>query len=142
MKIRIIEHCSISYWEEVRLRQKLLRTPLEKEFSISELQKERSDIHLGIFSEDMLLGCLIISPISKETVRLRQLAVLNLFQNQGLGKKLVLKAEEIAKSWGYSQIMLHSRQNVNEFYEKLGYKKVGNPFKKITLTHQKMVKKI
>ena len=142
MKIKVVEHFSISNWEAVKLRQKLLRTPLGLEFSIQELQQERNDIHLGIFSEDVLLGCAVLSPISSQKARLRQLAVLPLFQKQGLGEKMVQWAEEIARENGYQEIMLHSRQNVNKFYEKLGYQKQGNPFKEITLQHQKMIKKL
>jgi len=142
MKIKKIEHFSINYWEAVKLRQNLLRTPLGLEFSIKELQQERNDIHMGLFSEDVLLGCVVLSPKSLQTVRLRQLAVLPLFQNQGLGKKLVQRAEEIARENGYQEIILHSRQNVVGFYEKLGYQKHGKPFQEITLQHQKMIKKL
>jgi len=142
MRIKVIEHFSISYWETVKLRQNLLRTPLGLEFTVEELQQERNDLHLGIFSEDLLLGCVVLSPISSQTARLRQLAVLPLFQDQGLGKKLVQQVEKIARAKGFQEIILHSRSNVNKFYEKLGYKKQGKPFKEITLQHQKMIKKL
>jgi elongator complex protein 3 len=46
-------------------------------------------------------------------------------QHKGWGKKLVQKAEEIAKNKGYIKIAVISGIGVREYYKKLGYEKEG-----------------
>lgn len=43
-------------------------------------------------------------------------------QHQGLGRKLMKKAEEIAKSNGYKKIAVIAGEGVKPYYEKLGYR--------------------
>jgi elongator complex protein 3 len=44
------------------------------------------------------------------------------FQHQGLGKKLMQQAENIAKESGYKDIRVISGVGVREYYKKLGYR--------------------
>ncbi|MDA2935854.1 tRNA uridine(34) 5-carboxymethylaminomethyl modification radical SAM/GNAT enzyme Elp3 [Patescibacteria group bacterium AH-259-L05] len=46
-------------------------------------------------------------------------------QHQGLGKKLMARAEKIAKNAGYTKMAVISGIGVREYYQKLGYKKQG-----------------
>ena len=50
----------------------------------------------------------------------------NQFQHKGLGKKLVSKAEDIAKENGMDKMLVISGIGVKRYYEKLGYKKEGS----------------
>ena len=47
------------------------------------------------------------------------------FQHRGWGKKLLAKAEEIAKKEGKNKIVVISGIGVREYYRKLGYRKQG-----------------
>ena len=47
-------------------------------------------------------------------------------QHTGLGKSLMLKAEEIAKQNGYKKLAVISGIGVREYYKKLEYKKQGD----------------
>ncbi len=46
-------------------------------------------------------------------------------QHQGLGKKLMIKAEEIAKNTGYKKMAIISAIGTREYYKKLGYSLEG-----------------
>jgi len=45
----------------------------------------------------------------------------NSYQHKGYGKKLIAKAEEIAKSYNYNKIAIISGTGVRNYYKKLGY---------------------
>ena len=47
------------------------------------------------------------------------------FQHKGLGKKLLKKAEEIAKKNGKKKIVIISGVGARDYYRKLGYKNQG-----------------
>jgi len=49
-----------------------------------------------------------------------------LSQHSGFGKKLMKKAEEIAKNQGVSKIKVISGVGVREYYRNLGYELDGN----------------
>lgn len=46
-------------------------------------------------------------------------------QHRGLGKKLMARAEKIAKNAGYKKMAVIAGVGVREYYQKLGYKKQG-----------------
>jgi len=77
-----------------------------------------------------------------QTVRLRQMAVINDLQGKGIGRALMQFAENLARDRGYKKITMHARKNATGFYEKLGYKKVGKEFLEITIPHYVMEKEL
>ena len=46
-------------------------------------------------------------------------------QHKGLGKKMIARAEEIAKLNGYTKIAVIAGVGVREYYKKFGYKLEG-----------------
>ncbi len=52
-------------------------------------------------------------------------------QHQGLGRKLIAKAEEIAKEYGYKKIAVISAIGTREYYKKWGYSLEGTYMTKI-----------
>jgi elongator complex protein 3 len=50
----------------------------------------------------------------------------NIAQHSGLGKALMLKAEELAKSKGFEKIAVISGVGVREYYRRMGYELKGN----------------
>ena len=74
--------------------------------------------------------------------RLRQMAVLNDLQGKGIGRALMNFAENIARDRGFRTICMHARSNAVGFYEKVGYRIVGDQFMEVTIPHYVMEKKL
>jgi ribosomal protein S18 acetylase RimI-like enzyme len=77
-----------------------------------------------------------------ETVRLRQMAVLNDLQGKGIGRALMSFAENLARDRGYKKMSMHARKNTVKFFEKMGYRPVGEEFIEITIPHYVMEKRL
>jgi predicted GNAT family N-acyltransferase len=126
----------------VKLRDDILRKPLGLVFTKEELEKEKDHLLIGAFEDDKMLACCMLVEENSKTVRLRQMAVLNDLQGKGIGKALMLFAENLARDRGYKKITMHARKNAIGFYEKMGYVRIGNEFEEITIPHYLMEKKL
>lgn len=138
-----IEFGTPEYDEAVRLRYDVLRKPLGLEFTAEQLALEYEDIHLAAYDIHFrLMGCLILSLANETSMKMRQVAVAEAFQRNGVGKRMALHAEALAAKSGCTNIFCHARDVAVPFYESLGYTKEGKPFKEVGITHFKMKKKI
>ncbi len=142
MALKIIDHNTPQYKDMIQLRDEVLRKPLGLVFSAEELEKEKENLLIGAYEEDIMLGCCMLVEEGEDTVRLRQMAVLNDLQGKGIGKALMNFAENLARDRGYKKITMHARKNSVGFYEKMGYKLVGTEFEEITIPHFVMEKKL
>ncbi len=133
---------SVLYIKMLDLRYRVLRKPLGLEFDENIHNKESKHFHLGILSDTILLGCLVLEPINAAEIKMRQVAVEPEQQSLGLGKKLVQYAETVSISKNYTLITLCARENVIPFYEKLGYTVCSETFLEIGIPHKKMQKRI
>jgi N-acetylglutamate synthase-like GNAT family acetyltransferase len=140
MALQIIDYGSHEYKLMVELRYQLLRKPLGLQFDEEELKEETEDILIGMFEDDRLKGCCILHKIDNHTVKLRQMAVLNGLQGKGIGRAILQFAENIARDMGFRKMSMHAREIATGFYEKLGYKKVGERFIEVTIPHYMMEK--
>jgi len=140
MSLKIIEFGSPSYQKMVDLRFQILRNPLGLTFSQADLDKEKEDILIGFFEDDDLEGCCILTPDSKTNIRLRQMAVVSGLQGKGIGRVIMNFAENVARDRGYKKLSMHARKTAIGFYEKLGYKIVGEEFEEVTIPHYEMQK--
>ncbi len=142
MALKIIDHGTKEYQQMVRLRDEVLRKPLGLSFTADELELEKNNLLMGAYEDDQMLGCCMLVEEEPETVRLRQMAVLNDLQGKGIGKALMQFAENLARDRGYKKIIMHARKNALGFYEKMGYRKVGEEFHEITIAHYVMEKEL
>ncbi len=142
MALKIIDHGTPEYQQMVKLRDDVLRKPLGLQFSPDELAKEKDHLLMAAYEDDQLLGCCMLVEEDPQTVRLRQMAVLNDLQGKGIGKALMNFAENLARDRGYKIITMHARKNSIGFYEKMGYEKSGVEFEEITILHYVMEKKL
>ena len=140
MALKILDHGSPEYQQMVRLRNDILRKPLGLHFTPAELESEKDEILIGAFEDDKMLGGCMLIKADDNTVRLRQMAVLNNLQGKGIGRALMQFAENIARDLGYKKLMMHARATAVGFYEKLGYNVVGESFEEVTLPHHVMEK--
>jgi GNAT superfamily N-acetyltransferase len=142
MALKIIDHGTPEYKQMVKLREDVLRRPLGLAFSPAELEKEKDNLLMCAFEDDQILGCCMLVEEEPQTVRLRQMAVLDDLQGKGIGKALMTFAENLARDRGYKSITMHARKNSVGFYEKMGYKRRGAEFEEITIPHYVMEKQL
>ncbi len=140
MALRMIDHGTKEYQQMVNLRIDILRKPLGLTFESEELEKEKEDILMGAFEDDRLLGCCLLTRMDMATVRLRQMAVPNNMQGKGVGRALMIFAENIARDLGYKKLCMHARSTAVGFYQKLGYTINGEEFMEVTIPHYIMEK--
>jgi GNAT superfamily N-acetyltransferase len=140
MALKIIDHGSREYLQMVQLRNDILRRPLGLQFTPDELEKEKEEILIGAFEEEKMLGCCMLIRENPNSVRLRQMAVLNNLQGKGIGRALMQFAENIARDRGFQKITMHARKTAVGFYEKLGYRISGQEFEEVTIPHYVMEK--
>ena len=124
----------------VHLRNEILRRPLGLQFTPEELEQEKEEILIGAFEEEKMLGCCMLIMEAPNSVRLRQMAVLNNLQGKGIGRALMQFAENIARDRGFQKITMHARKTAVGFYEKLGYNISGQEFEEVTIPHYIMEK--
>lgn len=142
MPIKQIDHHSKEYELMVQLRYDILRKPLNLHFDKKELEKEKDDILIGAFDDDRILGCCLLTHKNKREIRLRQMAVQNNLQGKGVGASMMNFAENISRDKGYEIISMHARKSAIGFYQRLGYKIVGEEFIEVSIPHVKMQKKL
>ena len=140
MALQLIDYGSPEYKQMVELRYQLLRKPLGLQFDEHDLEQETNDILIGMFEDGRLKGCCLLRKLDGQTVKLRQMAVLNGLQGKGIGRALLQFAENIARDRGYSKMNMHAREIAIGFYEKLGYRKMGDQFLEVTIPHYMMEK--
>jgi GNAT superfamily N-acetyltransferase len=142
MALKIIDHGSKEYRQMIKLRDDILRKPLGLGFDSRELEEEKDNMLIGAFEDDEMLGCCMLVEEKSDTLRLRQMAVLNDLQGKGIGRALMNFAENIARDRGYKIMSMHARKNAIGFYEKMGYKVAGAEFTEITIPHYVMEKRL
>ena len=140
MALKQIDHGSEEYQQMVLLRYEMLRRPLGLNFTSDELDKEQDDILIGAYEEEELLGCCMLTRVSEDAVRLRQMAVHQKLQGKGIGASLMRFAENLARDRGFRSLIMHARKTAIGFYEKQGYQTKGDEFLEVTIPHYVMEK--
>ena len=138
----MIDHGSEDYKKMVDLRMEILRKPLGLTFAEADLDQEKDDILIGAFEEEDIMACCILTKLSEDTCKLRQMAVHPKIQGTGLGAAMMNYAEQLAKDAGYKKMVMNARKTAKGFYEKLGYEIKGDEFVEVTLPHFYMQKNI
>jgi len=140
--MEIIAYHSPEYQEMLTLRHKILREPWGMTFSEEDLQREKDDIFIAYRDNEHIKGCCILTRISGEVVKLRQMAVDTPLQGKNTGRKIMAFAEQYAVEHGYSTLKLHARRTAVGFYAKCGYTVSGEEFLEIGIPHFLMEKNL
>ncbi|MCW3125081.1 MAG: cystathionine beta-lyase [Bacteroidetes bacterium] len=140
MEIKIFLQSDPEYLLSLILRYKILRIPLGLTFSKADLERDTNDIHMGAFEGDTILGSLILTDSGDQSVQMRQVAVDDIYQGKGIGRKLALYSEAYAKEKGFKLMFCHARSVAAPFYQRLGYRKVGDEFVEVGIPHYHMEK--
>ena len=144
IQIRVFSYDSPEYDQELLLRDEVLRRPLGMSLKNDNLENDRMSIHIGAFDseENQMIGVLLLTPLEHGRIKMRQVAVLQNEQRQGVGRQLVAFAEQYASENGFCEMQLHARQVAMDFYCKLGYEAVGDEFLEVNIPHYKMWKSL
>lgn len=131
-----------AYDESVRLRDDILRKPLNMVFYAEDLAKEYNQTHIGYYENGVLLGCMVLQDYGNGQAKMRQVAVAESQQGRGIGKKMVAFFETYARDKGFTKVVLHAREVACSFYDKLDYTRVGERFDEVSVPHFKMEKNL
>ena len=140
MALKIIDHGTKEYQQMIKLREEILRKPLGISFTKEELDKEKDNLLVAAYDDDLMLGCCMLVENTKTVVRLRQMAVKDDLQGKGIGKALTIFAENLARDRKFKSLIMHARKNTVGFYQKMGYKVISDEFVEIGLPHFVMEK--
>ena len=140
--IREIKYQTEDYNQELKLRDQVLRKPLGLSLYDENLKAEKDDFHIGAYTNDHLIGVLILTKQNEKEIKMRQVAVSEQWRSINVGTALVRYAEHYAKNEGYEIVLLHARKTAREFYMKLGYESVGEEFLEINIPHYCMRKSL
>lgn len=76
-------------------------------------------------NSEKTIGVICLLPLNKHQLEIMNIAVLQPFQNKGIGKKLLEKAFDFAKSHHFSEIIVKTgNSSINQlaFYQKNGFR--------------------
>ena len=140
MEILIVPFGSPLYNQSITLRTSILRKPLNLAYTPFQLEEEKDQIHIVAEENGEVLGVVLLQKLNNNTAKMRQFAVKDKYQNQGIGTELVAFFEDYAVEHGFTNIELHAREKSVRFFKQSEYERVGEVFKEVTLNHYKMVK--
>lgn len=116
------------------VRHPILRAGYPIESCIFDGDNLKTTFHLGIFTEDKLLGvCSFFknnhpSFSENEQYQLRGMAILEPHQKQGLGELLLKHGENILKTKHANLVWCNARETAIHFYAKNEFQITGTPF--------------
>lgn len=137
-----IEVGSALHASEQRLRDTILRKPLGRALSETEIERDRTGVRFAAVESGEVVGCVGLYPEEGGIARLRQMAVAARYQGQGLGAQLMEFAEAWARANAMRDIEMHARVSAVRFYERCGYACEGEPFEEVTIPHIVMRKRL
>ena len=74
--------------------------------------------------------------------KIGRVAILQPFRNQGYGRLIIRKLEEIGQQQGLASVWLNAQKASINFYHKLGYQITSDEFMEANIIHQTMSKKL
>ena len=139
----VVDTTAEDYQAALLLRDELLRRPLGLSLFDEDLTVETDYLHLVAKDEEgVVLAYLHLKPLGDGVLKMQQVAVAEHLQGKGIGRELVQFAEGIARENCAREIVMHAREVVIGFYEKLGYRRVGERFDEIGTPHFKAEKRL
>ncbi len=140
MQVRLFPVGSQEYESALALRYRVLRKPLGVEWTDEERGWELKEKHFGMWEDGKLVACLVVRPLGEGRAKIRQMAVEPELQGTGYGRRLLEGVEDWLGSEGIRRIELNARDVAVGFYEKLGYRRVGEGFTEVGIPHRRMEK--
>lgn len=118
------------------LRHAVLRPGRPVSYSV--YSEDAGAVHVGAWDDDMLVGCATVFPeawpgndalaAASDAWRLRGMAVDPSMQGTGVGRLVLDEAIAAARQAGASVLWANARSSALGFYERLGWRVVGEEF--------------
>lgn len=128
----MIEIKNISAQETYAIRLEVLRKDIDLPYKFNG-DLDTDTFHLGAFKDDKLIAVSSFMKVKNSHFKgsqfqLRGMATLTKYQGFGLGKQLIIKAEEILKPLNINCLWCNARIIAVDFYKKQGFKTFGEKF--------------
>ncbi len=140
MEFRRIEHGSADYHSGLTLRKEVLLQPLGLDLGSENPDGEHNHLHFGLFDGPELVACCMVIPDGQGGGKLRQMAVAEIRQGGGFGRKLIAGVEQTLPGLECRRIVLHARKEAMGFYDRLGYRISSDQFIEVEIPHYRMEK--
>lgn len=138
--ISYIDPTSLKYPQVMELRDEILRRPLGLSIKNDDNSRDLVDTTIVAEANERVIGCLLVHTLGKSEVQLRAMAVYDQWQGKGIGRKLILAAEQLAWQKGFQKIVLHARKVAAGFYSGMGYAISSDEFTEVGIPHFMMEK--
>lgn len=134
---KVVQFGGQEHREAIELRKEVLY----KARNISSDNYNDEDNHIqivGYVDGKMIATCSLVP--EGDICRMRYVAIKGNTQGSGIGSKMLLFFEDIARINGFKSIYCHARDTAINFYAKNGYKTEGEIFEQVTIPHIRMQK--
>ncbi len=138
LSCRKIDCDSPAHAAMVDLRDRILRKPIGLHVTPEEIARDLGDYLLGCYDGDTLVGCLILHKDAHGGVKMRQVAVDNTRQGQGIGAFMLHAAQDIVRGWGFGAMYCHARETARAFYAQNGWVVTSDTFDENGIPHCRM----
>lgn len=128
MEMRIIEYGSAEYEKSIDIRNKEFRAPQGFNIRDEDLTGDKEMDMYGGYIDNNLMALIFLKEYDKKTGQAKSVIVVDGYKNKGYGTYLMHFIEDRAREKGYTEMIVTARQRVEEFYQKLNYKTISEPF--------------
>ena len=119
--------------QEVFIREQ--RVPAELE--LDELDPLAA--HAPVYLDGRCIATGRLVDLGQRQAQIGRMAVLSPFRGSGVGKQILKKLIDLAKSQGAQSIILHSQEAAIPFYEKQGFRVEGLTYDEVGIPHRNMI---
>jgi N-acetylglutamate synthase-like GNAT family acetyltransferase len=128
--MKIIEPSTAEEFEKYyQVRWEVLRAPWGKAKGSEQDEMESQSIHaMAIDNENNVIGVVRVNAVTDKEAQVRFMGVKNGYDGKGIGSSLLSYIENKSKQAGFTSIILHSRENAVEFYQKNNYKLIEKSY--------------
>lgn len=127
IEIKTIAYGSEAYDQTLLVRHEVLRRAWGRSIAEDDLSEEDRDFIVGAFDGDRVVGCATMIWRDEELAQPRYMAILETYRKQGIGSRILARLEEEAARRGRRLIRLNARESAIPFYERHGYRLIGEP---------------
>ena len=104
---------------------------------------DETAIHLAAYDDSgEPIGAGRFRTLDDRAGKVERIAVLADHRDDGLGRAIMARIEDLARERGIDRLVLHSQTRAAPFYERVGYERVGEEFEEAGIPHVEMRKEL
>lgn len=121
ISFKFIKTSDPDYPRERALRWEMIHKPLGLPPGAEICPEDQGGLHLIALEKKEVIGCILFAPISDTKGQIVQLALAELHNHQGFGRKLLHYLEGYLFEKGFKELECRIKKDSLSFYEKLGF---------------------